>query len=274
MASSSLAQPQAQLLQQQPGETASEKGSQNASVVAAIPRSGSDVSQASVVDQPGKQQPLQPFQGPVPLCPEVPAEVVGAPSPGGSLKLGRCVFDCGPPRPYTQLTNTATSKYPRWMCGPCNQARRALEAQGRTDKAWGKRIADLKKEDPEECNASIRSIRVISSDDAAGAPGVRDLAARGAMIIRMAKAFTQGTEIRETVNLAWKDKRAYAAYLKYTRGEKGIDLEDDDCVNRVFEEALQNPDIQRRAAPGGGFQVQVDMGDTIQGSRFEGPLRS
>ena len=42
--------------------------------------------------------------------------------------MGKCVFDCGPPVPLSSLTNTATLKSPRWMCNPCNNARKCLEA--------------------------------------------------------------------------------------------------------------------------------------------------
>ena len=59
--------------------------------------------------------------------------VLGKPyqSADGDEKMGTCFFDCGPPRPMSQLTNTANKGYPRYSCCPCNMARKAIE------RAWG-----------------------------------------------------------------------------------------------------------------------------------------
>ena len=50
-----------------------------------------------------------------------------APPPANTHKMYMCVFDCGPPRAEQLMTNTGTHQNPRWMCKPCNNARKAIE---------------------------------------------------------------------------------------------------------------------------------------------------
>ena len=56
-----------------------------------------------------------------------------------------CVFGCGPARPTSQMANTGTAIYPRWMCNPCNGARKAIEHQAKKDPLLKARLKDLKK---------------------------------------------------------------------------------------------------------------------------------
>ena len=191
-----------------------------------------------------------------------------AATPGKTTALGKCMFDCGPPRPYSQLTNTATHVYPRWMCNPCNNARKALESYARKkdNSEILKAINHLKKTDLEQWKSMVRASRIRSADDPPAMPGVLDLTARNAMILTTTKTVTQESRLSEKATLAWMDKDSYAAYLKNVRGRSGIDLEDDTSKAAILKEAMDNPNVQRRFV-GNAPQILVDKGEDIEGSR-------
>ena len=81
-----------------------------------------------------------------PVIPKVPAEEVASEMvKQGEIGLVSCVFGCGPPRPVTHMTNTATHVSPRWMCRPCNGARKAIEGQCNKDPQLKASLIKLKK---------------------------------------------------------------------------------------------------------------------------------
>ena len=53
---------------------------------------------------------------------------IPANKPTWGAGVAKCVHDCGPPVPFSQLANSASEKGPRWPCNPCNSAGKALEA--------------------------------------------------------------------------------------------------------------------------------------------------
>ena len=59
-----------------------------------------------------------------------------------------CVFGCGPPRPTSQMANTGTTVNPRWMCHPCNGARKAIEHVARNDPDLKANLNAFKKKGP------------------------------------------------------------------------------------------------------------------------------
>ena len=84
-------------------------------------------------------------------------------SESGMGDLVYCVFDCGPARHHTLCTNTGTRASPRWMCQPCNGARKAFEyAASRSSSPVEARLAikRLKETDPEQCKAKVRAARI------------------------------------------------------------------------------------------------------------------
>ena len=201
-------------------------------------------------------------------APLVDIQQSGAPSPPQqSIPVGKCVFDCGPPRPLSQLTNSATQSHPRWMCNPCNNARKAIEAQARQDTQAKKNLKALKDTNPEEWKAIVRASRIVSAEDQPGAPGVKDRVARSTLILSLKKRITQETALTEKGTLGWMDRDAYAAYLKNVRGKSGINLDDDTQKDAIFKEQVDNPNIQKRPHPEHGTQIRVDLGDTVEGSR-------
>jgi len=200
---------------------------------------------------------------------------LGSPGPdipqhGAHVPLGRCVFDCGPPRPYTHLTNTATQASPRWMCNPCNMARKAIEgfARKKDNKEMHKAIQDLKKHDIEEWKVTVRSARVRTKDDYADPKyGVRDLIARNALVVKSTRKIMQSTSLSSVQTLDWKDKDKYAAWFKNVRGRSGINLDDDVQKKELFDAILADQGQVRRIGHDGEMQILVDEGDVIQGTR-------
>ena len=126
---------------------------------------------------------------PTPPAHLVHIQIAPAPSPPQkSIPMGKCCFDCGPPRPLRQLTNSATQNHPRWTCNPCNNARKAIEAQARQDTQTKKNLDNLKKTNTEEWKAIVRASRIVGPDDHPGAPGVKDRVARSSMILSLQKS--------------------------------------------------------------------------------------
>lgn len=197
----------------------------------------------------------------------------GSPGPVDApqqVPLGRCIFDCGPPRPYTHLTNTATQASPRWMCNPCNMARKAIEgfARKKDNKDLYKAIQDLKKHDMEEWKCTVRSARIRTKDDYADPKyGVRDLIARNALVVKSTRKILQSTSLSSVQTLDWKDKDKYAAWLKNVRGRSGINLDDEEQKKDIFEAILADQNQVRRIGHDGHVQILVDEGDVIQGTR-------
>ena len=94
-------------------------------------------------------------------CNPIPVE----PAPSSMVNEGPsiyadCVFGCGPPRPTYLMVNTGTATHPRWMCKPCNGARKAIEHQAKNDTALKASLSNLKKRDPDLWRAKVRSCRI------------------------------------------------------------------------------------------------------------------
>ena len=63
------------------------------------------------------------------ISPAAPAESsIPAKKSTWGVGVAKRVYDCGPPVPFAQLTNSANGKCPHWPCNPCSNARKALEA--------------------------------------------------------------------------------------------------------------------------------------------------
>ncbi len=55
-----------------------------------------------------------------------------------------CYFECGPPYPITQLTNMGNARCVRWVCNPCNNARKAIECASRKDSTFKKQVNEMR----------------------------------------------------------------------------------------------------------------------------------
>ena len=177
-----------------------------------------------------------------------------------NVKKLLCVFDCGPPRPVTTLTNTGTSANPRWMCKPCNNARKAMEWMVNKDPAAKATLIELKKNDPELWKAKVRATRVREQGEPAGMPGVDSLQARKSVVIQFNQFVTQRVGVTEQVKVKWLKKNQYVAHMKY---KENVSEEE---ANQKWEEHLKNRDIQRRGE-GPNLTLAMSMAPTTLGFR-------
>ena len=67
-----------------------------------------------------------------------------------------CWMDCGT---STGLQNIASAQYPKWLCGPCVSAKRALDKQGRMTTQNQPVLTELKK-NQEKYKAMVRNSRL------------------------------------------------------------------------------------------------------------------
>ena len=141
------------------------------------------------VDQPGQLAQLNL---------NVQAEAAASPAVNaGEGTCVECVFGCGPPRLICYMTNTGTAINPRWMCFPCNGARKAIEHQVRKDKALKDNLGTLKRNDPDLWRHKVRSCRIRDANDPPGTTGVLNLDARRAIINRLKVTLAQKVAVQD-----------------------------------------------------------------------------
>ena len=177
--------------------------------------------------------------------------------------MAMCIFDCGGPRPLSTMTNTATHANPRWMCPPCNGARKAIEFAAKGNPDTQLQLQQLKKNDPELWKQKVRACRIRPSDDPVGAPGVDTLGSRRAAIHAFAATLTQRVSVQDIHKRKYFNKKSFIAFLKYKAGERVDTPEEED---RWWSAALDNPDIIREGN-GEDTHILVDCGHTLQGIR-------
>ena len=99
-------------------------------IIMSSPQSGRPASSSAAGSSgPGGAIVASPMQS-SPVIQKLPGQEVDWQSVRQSdIALVSCVFGCGPPRPIAHMVNTATHTCPRWMCSPCNGARKAIEMQ-------------------------------------------------------------------------------------------------------------------------------------------------
>ena len=186
-------------------------------------------------------------------------EVNGTQSGLEGANMVECVFDCGPPRHISLCTNTGTHANPRWMCTPCNGARKALEHACRKSGQMPE-LKQLRLQDPEMYTAKIRACRVKSATDPPDALGLRDNRQRAAAFSTfLSTQLSQTAEIQGKAKRQWMTQNEFIAFLKYKKGEEGLDNPED--KQRAWKAALDNPDVLRKGS-GDSQIIFVDKGTT------------
>ena len=147
----------------------------------------------AIQNNEGSNESLEaPNVGQKPQVPRLPATPAQA-SPHSTVSSEdgiNCAFGCGPPRPIGSMTNTGTITCSRWMCIPCNGARKAIEHVAKTDRHLKASLAQLKQTDPDLWRHKVRSCRIRDSNDP-GTTGVLDLNSRRVAINQLKVAIVQ-----------------------------------------------------------------------------------
>ena len=178
-----------------------------------------------------------------------------------------CAFDCGPPRPRSQLTNTGNSRYPKWVCHPCNQYRRAIERESRKkgNEALYEAIQKLKA-NPEEWKARVRAGRVRTPDEPESTAGIHDQMARRALLMAFHEEVNQAMAIRDQASRVWMTQGQWLCHQKFVEGIPGIDLDNLEQRDKLWKDILANPDIERKGS-GDNLMIKVALPDRVIGER-------
>ncbi len=156
-----------------------------------------------------------------------------------------CYFECGPRYAISQLTNMGNARCVRWVCNPCNNARKAIECAAKKDAAFRKQISDMRTNNPVEWKAKVRALRIRPD---AGSEGVESRFDRRAAVAHFAQSMRQFLCVRDDIPLLWLSRPRFLCHQKNVEG-----LTDDEAKTR-WTQALQDPDVAKR---GQGEQAEV-----------------
>ena len=196
----------------------------------------------------------------------IPIEAAASPTVSPeTLGIVNCVFGCGPPRPISLMTNTATPISPRWMCQPCNGARKAIEHQAKNNPDLKKALNDMKKNDPELWRAKVRSCRIRDDNDPPGTTGVLNMDTRRSSINQLTITLIQKVRVQDIANRELMNKKQFMAFLRYREGEDGLDTKE--AQDREWAKVLSKPDTKVFDGQGETAIILVNTGRVIQGIR-------
>ena len=186
----------------------------------------------------------------------------------GSIMLARfCIFECGPTR--VDCKDFGQKDCPRWMCPPCNGARRALDYAANHSGIRGQRasLRAMKQGDPDLYKAKVRASRIGIPEDPPGTEqGVSSLGARKSKHAHTLTQFTQAISIQSNIKMAWMDKLEYIAHLIY---KKGMNLDTQALKTKNNEQwsmLTSNADILQEGI-GDKHICFVNKSNSVQGSR-------
>ena len=193
-----------------------------------------------------------------------------APPPANTHKMYMCVFYCGPPRAEQLMTNTGTHQNPRWMCKPCNNARKAIEwmANKASDGQLKQILDEMKKNDPEAWKAKVRAVRVRDPAEPAGLSGLDNISARKSAISAFCQTLRQIVGITEEVPVIWLKRNQFISHMANVENVK-----DEKEADKVWLEHVRNRDIQRRGE-GDNLQLAVNLPPRSVGFRTRALERS
>ena len=218
-----------------------------AALVRAAPGSAAAASSGPTAPVGQGQQGQQEQQGPRAPGSAAQGDNFTMPKPGGSAGkgMGFCYFDCGPARPSCQLTRTSAKGL--WMCNPCNNARKALEAAARKDPASKKEMDRLKHEDAEGWRSRVRSVRIAEGP---GALGVSSAEARRGAIAQSVTSMSQAAGFEDRVATYWLTQKRFICYQMMWEGATREE------ANALWEASKNNADISR-TGQGDAIEVAV-----------------
>jgi len=183
----------------------------------------------------------------------VPAEADPWPHQGARF---RCCFDCGPPRPRHLVSNRGSAEVPSWICGPCNGAKKAIEAIAAKDPGTRKALAELKKFTPEEYKAKVRAARMAIDDDP---PAIRGkfstYGARSSFLGSWASQVTQAYRVGLERKQEAMNKKQFIAWLRYKQGE---DVDTQEQKDMWWNKALASPGVTMICATKGQEVIIVE----------------
>ena len=123
---------------------------------------------------------------------------------------GVCMYDCGPPRPTTQLRRSNAKA--KWACYLCYNAARALAASCRSSNMRGA-LQWLQKKDPVLYAAKVRSCRICEET------GISSPSERASAITHLVTTLTQVVGVREVGGKLWLTRNQWIAWHQLWEGQ-------------------------------------------------------
>lgn len=174
--------------------------------------------------------------------------------------LVRCCFDCGPPRPSQEMVNTGTKVSARWMCSPCNGARKAIEWGARSNEKLKQFMVTLKRDDPELWKQKVRAARIRAPGEE---HGLDSAASRRNFICSLTVSFEQRLLLQEKQKRKLMTPSQYFAFLKY---KEGVQVDTPEAKAAWWKAALDNPDVHKEGT-GDDTRILVNCGIIMAGIR-------
>ena len=133
---------------------------------------------------------------------------------------GQCWFECGT---TVGLLNIGNARSEKWVCCPCNGARRLLDSSCRGNPAVKAELADMKKNRQSAYKRKVRSARIQPASELANgaAPsGIRTLADRREAVGEFRASVVASLEVSDNGNVHWPLKRQW---IKMYKDQEDVD---------------------------------------------------
>ena len=176
-----------------------------------------------------------------------PPGTSGLQTPDAAPKEGtmaQCWFECGSTR---RLVNIGNARSVKLVCRPCNNARRGMDNQGRSDPEVKRVLEHMKTNQQGVYKAKIRAARVRIDP---GEEGVDSELQRNAAIAQFLVEAVQTQSVLDETPVLWPDRQEYVAYHQSHKGMTKQQAED------KWTEDSNNPDTLRRGS-GPGLRLAV-----------------
>ena len=167
---------------------------------------------------------------------------------GTAQEMGRCSFECGPPRPVAQLFRSNPRAAPR--CHPCNNAAKVLSSVASKNPDDKLALETMRKQDPEMWKAKVRACRIIDPTVSGQQPGVLNAAARKSMIVRVVEAIGQSCGTIEEGGVKWITESDYKRWLV----DKG---QSEEQTAQIWSQKLGDANVDKMHQPGDQVRMAV-----------------
>ena len=162
----------------------------------------------------------------------------------GVRVIGYCWFECGD----VATGNIGNKRYPKFACGPCTQALRALNLQCRGDPAMKAYWTNIRDNEQTLYKRKVISARVRPPGSASA--GVSDKAAQNAAISEYVQSVDTEMTVNTRIPVYWMLEDEYVGYHVSKKAKTK------DEAQAMWDAAKDNPDI-RSSGSGASKRVAV-----------------
>ena len=177
------------------------------------------------------------------------AIVSGTAGPGSAL--AQCCYDCGPPRPVSEMMKTNARALP--VCHPCYNARRAIVSAVSKDPAAKQALADMQSKDPELWKAKVRSCRIIdiNSPGHEGQGCITNARQRAKQVATVVTTLKQTIRMTESGGVSWYNQAEFLTHQVSTQRKTEED------AMALWKKMVSDPAVTKMRLPGDEPRVPV-----------------